>query len=406
MRWLNGLLLAFFSLLSLGVFAASLAFPAFRANGWLSYAPLRELILPPPAPIEINLLYSTEKEAWLEEILVRMTQENVTVDGRPIRVNLEKLGSREIVLAVVNGEARPDLISPASSLQLAILEELSAGKFGVSVINPADTAVCRPVLKTPLVIAAWKERADVLWGADPDGSMWRRMHAALVSPQGWESLGRPEWGFIKYGQTDPLKSNSGFMAVLLMTYGYFDKTTGLTGQDLLGDPAFQQWFTEFQTSAVTPFAQSTGPLMRDMITIGPSRYDFVAVYESTAIEQAENAVGRYGELRIYYPPATVVSDHPFCALKATTATPWVTPEKTRAIQIFLDYLTAQPAQELALLKHGYRPVNPAVSVNMPGSPLNQYATNGFRADLPPEVAVPPGAVLNTLLDLWSRVTTR
>lgn len=406
MRLLNGFILGFYLVLSLGVFAAAVAFPTFRANGWLSYAPVRELILPPPAPVELNLLYSTEKEAWLQEIIARMAQENVTVDGRPIQVNLEKLGSREIVLAVINGEAQPDLISPASSLQLAILEDLSASKFGAPVVNPADTATCRPVLRTPLVLAAWKERAEVLWGDNPNGGMWQRMHDALVSAQGWEALGRPEWGFIKYGQTDPLKSNSGFMAVLLMTYGYFGKTSGLTGEDLLGDSNFQRWFTEFQASAVTPFAQSTGPLMQDMITIGPSRYDFVAVYEATAIEQAENAVGRYGELRIYYPPATVVSDHPFCALKATTATPWVTPEKTRAIQVFLDYLTAQPAQELALLKHGYRPVNPAVSLNMPGSPLNQYATNGFRTDLPPEVAVPPGSVLNILLDLWSRVTNR
>ncbi len=406
MRILNWVIVGVYSLLSAGVFAAALIMPAFRANGWLAYAPLRELVLPPPAPIVLKLLYSTEKEAWLEEVIARMQQDGLTVDGRPLQIELEKLGSREIVLAVINGEAQPDLISPASSLQLAILEDLSASKFGTAVISTADSAVCRPVVRTPLVIAAWKERAEVMWGDNPNGQMWQRIHAALVSAQGWEALGHPEWGFVKYGQTDPLKSNSGFMAILLMTYNYFGKTSGLTGQDLLSDRDYQQWFSEFQTSAVAPFAQSTGPLMQDMITIGPSRYDFVAVYEATAIEQAENAVGRYGELRIYYPPATVVSDHPFCALKATPATPWVTAEKTRAGQAFLDYLTAQPVQELALLKHGFRPVNPAVSLTMPGSPLSQFATNGFRADLPPEVEVPAGNVLNTLLDLWSRTINR
>jgi hypothetical protein len=402
----NWFIFGFYLLLTAGVFVGVLAWPPFRANGWLAYAPLRELVLPPPPPIEISLLYSTEKEAWLKEVVGRMEMEGVQVEGRPLKVRLEKLGSREIVLAVLSGEAKPDLISPASSLQLAILTDLSAGKFGTSVINQADTALCRPVLRTPLVIAAWRERADVLWGASPDGNLWLRLHDALVNPQGWAALGHPEWGYIKYGQTDPLRSNSGFMATLLMTYGYFGKTSGLTGQDLLGDAGFQQWFAEIQTNAVQPFSQSTGPLMQDMIAIGPSRYDLIAVYESTAIEQAENAVGRYGELRVYYPPATVVSDHPFCALRQTAATPWVTPEKLRAVQVFLDYLTAQPAQELALLRHGYRPVNPAVSLTMPGSPLSQYATNGFRTDLPPEVEVPPGNVLNTLLDLWSRVTSR
>jgi hypothetical protein len=402
----NWFIFGAYLLLTLSVFAGVLAFPPFRANGWLSYAPLRELVLPPPPPIEISLLYSTEKEAWLNEVVSRLEAEGVRVEGRPLKIKLEKLGSREVVLAVVNGEAQPDLISPASSLQLSILTDLSSSRFGTSVINQADTALCRPVLRTPLVIAAWKERADVLWGATPSSNMWLSLHDTMLSPQGWAALGHPEWGFIKYGQTDPLRSNSGFMAVLLMTYNYFGKTSGLSGQDLLNDVGFQQWFAEFQGNAVTPFSQSTGPLMQDMIAIGPSRYDFVAVYEATAIEQAENAVGRYGELRVYYPPATVVSDHPFCALRQTAATPWVTPEKTRAVQVFLDYLTAQPAQELALLKHGYRPVNAAVSLTMPGSPLSQYATNGFRADLPPEVEVPSGNVLNTLLDLWSRVTSR
>lgn len=313
------------------------------------------------------------------------------------------MGSREIVLAVLDGAAQPDLISPASSLQLQILADQSAARRGQSVVDLADTRHCRSVLRTPLVLVAWRDRADVLWGQAPGLALWSDLQTRVTDPQGWAALGQADWGFVKYGQSDPLRSNSGFMAVVLMTYSYFGKTAGLDNQDVLTDRGFQTWLSDFQNNAVKPFAQSTGPLMTDMIQIGPSRYDLAAVYEATAIEQAENAMGRYGELRVYYPPATVVSDHPFCLLRAGAATPWITDEKSRAAEAVLDYLTAAPAQERALLQHGFRPVNPAVALEQTGSPFVRYTANGLSVDLPAEVELPSGDVLATLLELWDRL---
>ncbi|MFN2292519.1 MAG: ABC transporter substrate-binding protein, partial [Anaerolineae bacterium] len=138
------------------------------------------------------------------------------------------------------------------------------------------------------------------------------------------------------------------------------------------------------------------------VAYGPSLYDLVAVYEATAIEQAENAVGRYGQLQVYYPPATHLSDHPFCVLEAD----WVTPQQARAAQMFIDFLTSRELQELALLEHGFRPVHPDISLDQAGSPFQRYAANGIRLDLPPEVETPPGSVLNTLLDFWTRNVQR
>jgi ABC-type sulfate transport system substrate-binding protein len=112
----------------------------------------------------------------------------------------------------------------------------------------------------------------------------------------------------------------------------------------------------------------------------------------------ENASDRYGELAVYYPPATVMSDHPFCVLD----TEWVTPEKAEAAQIFMDYLLSREAQEIALLDHGFRPVDTAISLDQPGSPFVEYQENGIQIGIPPEVEIPPGNVLDTLLNFWSR----
>jgi hypothetical protein len=230
--------------------------------------------------------------------------------------------------------------------------------------------------------------------------MWRRLHEALVEKGDWSHYGHPEWGYIKFGHTDPLTSNSGLMTILLLTYDYFGRTSGLTSEQILTNQDFRDWFTAMERT-ISDFGHSTGTYMRDIVVYGPSRYDLVAVYEATAIEQADNAAGRYGELRVYYPPATVMSDHPICLLQAN----WVTPEQERAGRLVVDYLLSRPAQQKAL-EFGFRPADSSLDLTQPDSPFRRYADNGLRLDVPPEVEVPPGDVLDTLLDFWARNVSR
>jgi hypothetical protein len=264
-------------------------------------------------------------------------------------------------------------------------------------VDYADTDNCRSILTTPLVLVAWRERGNVLWDEEPGDDLWKQMHAALNDPAGWERYEHPEWGYIKFGHTDPTRSNSGFMTLVLMTYGYYNKTEELSAEEILSNQEFQQWLEEFEAS-ISEFGASTGTYMKDIVAYGPSKYDIVAVYEATAIENIDNALGRYGELRIYYPPATIMSDHPFCILDAT----WVNDEKKQAAQMFMAYLEDTPAQELALVSYGFRPVDQSIELDMLGSPFNQYLQNGLKINLPVEVQLPSGSVLDTLLTFWIR----
>jgi Ca-activated chloride channel family protein len=386
-------LLILYGLAALGIMAAAFIFPKFRG---LAYAPLREAFTPEADPIPLSVYYSTEKEAWLENTLIEFQKADLRVDGKPIEIELTPFGSREMYLSVLDG-AQPDVISPASSLQTAILEDLSKSKFGQPLVDASDPQSCQSVVETPLVLVAWAERADVLWDGEPNSHTWRRIHDALLDPQGWASYGHPEWGYVKFGQTNPLTSNSGFMTILLLTYEYHQKTGNLTADDILSSPEFQEWFLGFQ-GTISQFGNSTGTYMEEIIAYGPSMYDIVAVYESTAIENFETAAGHYGDLRVYYPPAIVMSDHPFCILNGD----WVTPEKTTAAQIWIDFLLSTDAQQAALMEHGYRPVDPQISIDQPGSPFQRYQANGIQLQIPTEVELPPGNVLDTLLTFWSR----
>jgi hypothetical protein len=176
----------------------------------IAMIPLRFLLINSD-PVVISVLYSTEKETWLENVIADFDGQ---INGRPIEIRLKKMGSREMYLAVLDGAEQPDLISPASSLQISILEDQSRAKFGTPIVNPADPNLCRSVVSTPLVLVAWRERADVLWGQDVGNDFWDQLHTAIVNPAGWQSYGHPEWGYIKFGHTNPLKSNSGLMTIL------------------------------------------------------------------------------------------------------------------------------------------------------------------------------------------------
>jgi len=391
---LNWILLIVYAIAAAAVFLAALFLPEFRP---IAYAPLRELLIPPPAPIQVSLLYSTEKEAWLEEMLLEFEAARPQVNGHPVQVSTQKMGSREMYLAVLDGQIQPDILSPAGSLQIAILEELSADKLGRPLVRQSDPAVCRSPFKTPLVVVAWRERAQVLWGDHPNGDFWKRLQQALTNPEGWAAYGRPEWSYLKFGHTDPTRSNSGFMTLVLMTYGFYGKSNGLSEGDILSNPEFQDWLESFEGS-IGEFGDSTGTYMRDIVAYGPSKYDIVAVYEATAIEQIENARGRYGELFVHYPPATIMSDHPFCILEAE----WVTEDKRAASTLLLDFLTSRRAQEQALLKYGFRPQDPGIPLDQSGSPFVRYQDNGLLIDLPPEAELPDGGVLETLLTFWIR----
>jgi len=391
---INFVIFSLYIISVIGVMGWAMADPKFRS---ISYAPLRELFMPSPDPIELFILYSTEKEAWLEKVISGFEASDIRVNGRPIKVILEKTGSREMYLGILDDKYQPDVISPASTLQISILQDLSQQKYSFPIVNRNNQSECISVIRTPLVLVAWKERADVLWKNQSNEKLWESLYLAVTSTTGWQDYGHPEWGYVKFSHTDPTKSNSGFMTLLLLSYSYFNKTSGLTENDIISNRNFQEWIINFENSIVD-FGDSTGTYMKEIVAYGPSKYDVVAVYESTAIEHLENAKGRYGELQIYYPPATIFSDHPFCILNA----PWVTPEKREASKIFIEYLQTYEAQQIALNEHGFRPVNQRVDIKEIGSPFIKYASNGLEIDLPQEIQLPSGNTLDILISFWIR----
>jgi ABC-type Fe3+ transport system substrate-binding protein len=350
----------------------------------------------PTEVTEISFLYSTEKKEWVEAAAAAFQKENPSV-----KVNLVGKGSLDAAQSILDGRDKPTVWSPADSAVLRMLEadwatEPARGPLFASTGDDAP----QPLVITPLVFVVWEDRASVLLKAnDGKAVSWKTIHKAVASDQGWPAIGgKPDWGFVKLGHTDPTRSNSGLQALLLASFEYYNKRSGLTVGELL-DPRYQEWIKQLE-KGVSKFETSTGTFMMDMVRFGPSKYDIAVVYESLAISQIANAQGRWGNLKVYYPPLTLWSDHPAAVLQAE----WVTPKQKEAARQWLAYLRSRPVQERALT-FGFRPADPAVPIKTQeaANPFTRLAEHGILVDVPPVAEVPEGPVVRNLLTMWSRV---
>jgi hypothetical protein len=254
----------------------------------------------------------------------------------------------------------------------------------------------QPLVISPLVVVGWEDRARALW---PDGprNFWSDLHGAIADPNGWKAHGGQEiWGPVKFGHTSPLTSNSGAQTLILLAYAFHNKSGGLTSADI-GDPAFARWLSEIE-SGVASFGDSTGTLMSDIINKGPSQYDFGVVYENLALQSMGAARQRWGQpLRIFYPPATLVSDHPFALPDDVGASP----EERAAAMVFRDFLRSNAIQKLAL-QYGFRLIDPNIAITSDdaGNPFKTYAPNGVRIEIAQQAETPSAEAVNALLELW------
>jgi ABC-type molybdate transport system substrate-binding protein len=349
----------------------------------------------PKTAAEISFLYGTEKKEWIDAAVAEFAKVHPE-----IKVTLVGKGSLDAAQSILDGKDKPVLFSPADTLVLNLLDADWQTKNRTEIFAKGEDAP-QPLVITPLVFAIWEDRAEVLLKAAHGHVSWKAIHKAVSSNKGWPAIGgKSDWGFVKLGHTDPTKSNSGMQALLLMTLEHLGKTSGLTVGDLL-KPDYQSFVAAVE-KGVPRFEASTGTFMTDMIRFGPSKYDIAVVYENLVISQIENAQGRWGNLRVYYPDTTLWSDHPVALLQGD----WVTEPQKQAARTFVAFLRSRPMQERAL-SYGFRPADPSVPIRTsdgqnPYTRLSQY---GVKVDIPPVATPPDGPVIRNLLTMWSRVVT-
>jgi Ca-activated chloride channel homolog len=346
---------------------------------------------PPPAkaeqPIELSIVYGSEKKTWFEEQARAFERASTrTRSGRPIRVVSKPMGSGEAADAILRGELKPHVYSPASSAYVNLLNHKWLSQAGkTQAIAPAGD----PLVLSPVVIAMWKPMAEALgWPTKQLG--WTSLLEVNANPEGWAAHGRPEWGKFKLGHTHPEFSNSGLLSVLAEAYAGAKKTRGLTAEDL-AEAKTQQFISSVEGTLVH-YGKSTGFFADKMLERGPAYISAAVLYENLVIESYSKPTP-FPLVAIYPKEGTFWSDHPYSVLEAD----WVGAEEKEAAQAFLAFLKQQPAQERAL-QLGFRPANPSIKIV---SPID--AAHGVDPLQPQTLLeVPRAEVLVELLSVWSK----
>jgi Ca-activated chloride channel family protein len=337
--------------------------------------------------VELGIAYGTEKQRWLEWAVQQFANSK---DGKRIKVTLIPMGSLEGAHAILNGDQRINVWSPASALYKDAFVQEWQVKYSQNPIVKEE-----PLALSPMVFVFWDERYGPFVQKYKTVS-FSTVAQALQEKGGWDAIAqKPEWGLFKFGHTHPNESNSGLMTIVLAAYSYQKKTRDLQLKDVV-DVSFQNWLQGFERG-ISGLSNSTGNMMREMVLKGPSSYDGLIVYESVAIDYLKNAEGRWGQLRVAYPEYNAWNDNPYYIIDA----PWSTKDQRKAAEAFLAFLLSEPIQKESL-NHGFRPANPNVAVKFPDSPFVKYTDYGIRVDLPKICEAPRAEVVNNLLQSWQR----
>lgn len=357
--------------------------------------------------VTVNLAYSTEKADWLKPAAIAFNAASKQLQGsnKLIQIQLNDLGSVDSVEQILSGQIKPVAWSPASTLEVNRLNyKWQQARHTPPLVSYTDQFQPTSLVKSPLVLASWRERAQILLNHYRVPTLdWDQLSLAFQVGDWSQVGGQAGWGPVKFGQTLPTQSNSGLLTIALLGYHYYKEQRGLTMAQVSTNAPYWPYLGKFE-AAVTAFGHSSGTyLTKDAIGYGPAQADIIATYESLVLTtQAQAQRQQHQPLLISYPSVNLLSDHPFVILQGD----WVTPEQKQAALQFRDFLLEKDQQRQALL-HGFRPVD--ISIALQDTTLSNNPFDIQRAIFPnrqpdpllAQAQVPDGNTVDALITNWS-----
>lgn len=344
--------------------------------GFLIFAAISLIFTRAGVKLELEFLYTSEKQGWIEEVTPNFEQWFFKEFGINVHVKLTVGGTHETVNFILWESVKPTIWSPASSIWIPYIN-LKWRELG----HEGDIATqWSPLVLSPVVIAGWKsffQKYNV--------SGFKDLHRLAVRGIDY-----------KYGHPDPLLSNGGTMALVLE----FAEAAGKKPEELTFEDFRNKTVLDFvktiEANAVY-YGKSTGFFGRWAAENGPSAIDCFSVYENVVLDNSLKAQKKWNDsiIAVYPEDGTLYSDHPFVILNA----PWINDEQRFAAEQYLLYLLSEENQEKAQ-KHGFRPANPDVPLNR--SIFSEQ--NGVQYEIRvPVLKALPGEAMTALFTVWVAV---
>ncbi len=360
--------------------------------GLLVYLRLRRTVLPTTEnTLQLTVLYSPEKQAWIEPRVSEFNSRGVSIRGRRVRVVAQAMDSGEALQAILDGSSAPAVWSPASTLWVPLLNQRWQDQMGT---DEPLAVYPEPLVVSPLVIAMWEEQAQAM-GYPERAIGWQEIISATLDPRGWGLYGHPEWGAFTLGHTNPYFSNSGLLSVAAEGYAAAGKVRDLTPSDLAlsSTRAYVQQIEQ----AIIHYGESSDYFAQQMAARGPAYASAVVLEEQTVVRFNRGAYGNPPQklIAVYPKEGTFWSDHPYVVLRGE----WVSSDEQAAALALRDYLLSPEAQAKAL-ESGFRPADISIPL------INSVLGPAVGVDpLQPQTVleIPSADTTMALLDAWREV---
>ncbi|MGZ4682008.1 MAG: hypothetical protein ACXWCB_05400 [Acidimicrobiales bacterium] len=298
---------------------------------------------------------------------------DVTVRIEDVQLTLERLSGAAFDPAHADDAADPSAaidawLVPQPWPQMVAEQRQRAGLGSVALGDASPT-----LARSPLVIAIWNDRRDVL-ATRCDGGVieWKCIGTVAGTP--WGTTGpQATWGSVKPGQPAPDTTAAGLLGLGEATASWFGSADFASND--FSDGAFRTWFTRLEQS-VPSFPASPRTPLDDMLFTGPASFDLTASTEAAAGPAIASSRDS-GRLTILYPSPLTTADVVLAPVSGS-------PAGGRLMKLMQSDDAAA-----ALAAAGWR---------VDGQPL----ADGIPADpqVPAESNVPKAGVLQALRSLW------
>lgn len=310
----------------------------------------------PAGTILVTFANSNTKQDWIDQVVASFNSEiHTTSAGNRIVVEVTHVTSGDSMNAILDGSNQPIAWSPGDQSWVEQLNDT----WKLQNNRNLTSQNCRPTVYAPVGFAIWQPMAEALgW---PEPISWEAIVELAENPDGWASLGRPEWGQFRFGHTHPAYANSGLLAMTTFVYGIAGTDQPLTPA-MVYDPAVEEAMRTLEQHT-SKYGRQAPALLDLMARQGPSYLHAAAVPEAEVLSFNTERASELAFPLVFAFPAggTIWAEHPYCVLDNGD---WVSDEQAEAANLFGDYLLDNTQQEAAIDNY-LRPINTSISLRAP-----------------------------------------
>jgi Ca-activated chloride channel family protein len=344
----------------------------------------------PAGSVAIDISSSNTKEDWMDAVVAKFNQEeHPLASGKTIFARVSHVTSGGSQKAILDSKSQPTVWSPGDQSWVDGANQIWRDRTGKPLVSEA----CPATVSAPIGFAMWRPMAEAL-GWPNEQIRWDDLVELSADPEGWASLGHPEWGQFTFGHTHPDYSNVGLLMMTALAYSVEGKTSGLTAEEVYSE-AVVEAFTRVE-QITYHYGLQNQTLMQVLAQRGPEYLHGVTTSEAEALKtNAEFAETLRFPLAFIFPAGgTFWSEQPYCLLDAD----WVSPEQEEAAALFRDYLLSKDQQAMAV-DYYLRPVDESIPLHAPLA-LESGTDPRVTRDSVPNLQSPSAEVAEAIKDVF------